>query len=545
MDTSGTLDGGREAFGKQAWAEAYDRLKAADRETPLEPEDLERLATAAYLVGAYADSTDTWARAHHALLRRGDVERAARCAFWLAFELMNRGRRARAGGWTVRARRLLDEGQHDCVEQGYLRLHVAFRCLTEGDPGGAYDIFCQVAEIGDRFDEPDLVALARHSRGRVLIRRGEVREGVTLLDEAMVAVEAGELSPMVVGTVYCSVIEGCMEVFDLRRAQEWTAALSDWCASQPDLVPYSGQCLVRRAEILQLHGAWAEAAEAAQQARKRLLHGSGEPAAGAAYYQQADLHRLRGAFAEAEEAYRQASRWGRKPQPGLARLRLDQGRVDAAEAAIRRAVGEAQDRVSRARLLPAHAEIMLSAGDVQAVRLAADELAELANDLDAPLLNAEAAQARGAVRLAEGDAQGALTALRQAWTAWQEIEAPYETARVRVLIGLACRELGDEDTAAMELDAARCAFQQLGAAPDIARVEALSQAAAPEAAGGLTAREVQVLRHVAAGKTNREIADELFISEKTVARHMSNIFSKLRLPNRAAATAYAYEHGLV
>lgn len=545
MTTSETLNRGREAFEGQAWAEAYDQLKAADRETPLEAEDLERLATAAYLVGKYADSTDTWARAHREWLNQGGLERAARCAFWLSFGLLNRGKRARAGGWVARAHRLLDEEQCDCVEQGFLLLPDALQCLAEGNVARAYTMFCQAAEIGDRFDNPNLIALARHSRGRVLIRRGKIREGVTLLDEAMVAIEAGELAPMVVGVVYCSVIEGCLEIFDLRRAQEWTMALSDWCASQPDLVPYTGQCLVHRAEILQLHGAWSEAVDAAQRAGERLLNGAGQPAAGAAFYQQAELHRLRGAFAEAEEAYHQASQWGRKPQPGLAQLRLDQGQIDAAEAAIRRAMDETQGRISRSRLLPAYVEIMLAAGDVQAARVATDELGEIAGDLDAPFLRAAAAQARGAVLLTEGNTQDALVALRQAWAAWQEVKVPYKAARVRVLIGVACRKLGDEDTAAMELDAARCAFQRLGAAPDLARMEELSRPAAPEADGELTSREVQVLRLVAAGKTNQEIADELFISEKTVARHMSNIFSKLGLPNRAAATAYAYEHDLV
>jgi DNA-binding NarL/FixJ family response regulator len=205
----------------------------------------------------------------------------------------------------------------------------------------------------------------------------------------------------------------------------------------------------------------------------------------------------------------------------------------------------AQDRLTRSRLLAPSVEIALAAHDVRAARAAADELAELAADLDAPLLHAVAAHATGAVLLGEGDARAALAALRRAWTAWQELEAPYEAARVRALIGLACRELGDADTAAMEFDAARGVFQQLGAAPDLARVEALSRTAPAKAAGGLTAREVQVLRLVAAGKSNRAVAADLVLSEKTAARHVSNILAKLRLPSRSAATAYAYEHGLV
>ena len=295
---------------------------------------------------------------------------------------------------------------------------------------------------------------------------------------------------------------------------------------------------------MQLRGAWTDAVEAAERAAERLLRRR-QAAVGAAYYQQGEIHRLRGAFARAEEAYAQASRWGREPQPGLARLRLAQGRVDAAEAAIRRAVDGARDRVSRSRLLPAFVEVMCVGGDVGAARAAADELSQLADELGASLLRAWATQARGAVLLGEGDAAGALGALRQAWTAWQELEVPYEAARARVLIGHAYRQLGDEEAAAMELDAARWAFEQLGAAPDLARVQELISGATAEPAHGLTARELEVLRLVATGKTNRTIAADLFLSEKTVARHVSNIFAKLGLSSRAAATAYAYEHDLV
>lgn len=541
------LHGGREAFGRQAWGDAYARLASADQATPLEPDDLERLATAAHLTGREVESEDAWARAHHAFLIRGDAERAARSAFWLAFGLLDRGERARAGGWLARARRLLEQCGRECVEQGYLLLPDALAAIGEGDLAGAYASLGRAAEIGERFGDPDLVALARHSRGRVLIRMGEVDRGVGLLDEAMAAVEAGVVSALAVGDVYCSVIEGCLEIFDLRRAQEWTTALTHWCESHPDLVPYRGQCLVRRAEILQLHGAWPEAADAASRACERLGAGAGRAAAGAAFYRKGELHRLRDELEEAEEAYRQASRWIRSPQPGLALLRLAQGQVDAATAAIRRGLEEARESRVRARLLPAFVEIMLAAGEAAAASEAAGELEEMAAGLDAPLLLATAAHARGAVLLAEGDAGSALAELRRAWAAWQEVEAPYEAARVRVSIALACRALGDEDAAAMELDAARWAFRQLGAAADLAGPAGRSSPKEPASAvaGGLTPRELQVLRLVAAGKSNRAIAGELFISERTVDRHVSNILAKLGLPSRSAATAYAYQHHLL
>jgi DNA-binding CsgD family transcriptional regulator len=545
MTTADALDQGRESFGLQAWADAFAQLSAADRQTPLAPEDLERLATAAYLLGRDPDSTDLWARAHQEFLSQASVERAARCAFWVAFVLLNKGDLVRGGGWVARARRLLDDGRHDCVEQGYLLWGVAARSIFEGDSTSACASFAAAAEIGERFGDRDLVTLARVGQCRALLWLGETAAGVALLDEMMVALEAGEVSAIVAGDVYCSVIEGCQEVFDLGRAQAWTAALTRWCASQPDLVAYRGQCMVHRAEIMALRGAWRDAMEEAQRASERFLKGPDHPAAGAAFYQQAELHRLRGEFAKAEEAYRQASRWGREPQPGLSRLRLAQGQVDAAQAAIRRVVDEASDRAMRANLLAGYVEIMLAAGDVAAARAAADELSAIAGDLGAPLLGAMAAHAQGAVLQGEGDLPAALAALRRAWMAWQELEVPYEAARVRVLVGLACRELGDQEGAELELDAARRVFQQLGAAPDLARVQALSQIRAAKKAGGLTAREVQLLRLVAAGKTNRAIAAELVLSERTVDRHVSNIFTKLGVSSRAAATAYAYEHQLI
>jgi DNA-binding NarL/FixJ family response regulator len=414
-----------------------------------------------------------------------------------------------------------------------------------GDFETANAIFSEVAETAVKFGDRTLVALARMGQGRALIKLGDVASGTVLLDEAMVAIEARDVHPIITGVVYCSVLEACSEIFDLRRAQEWTGSLSRWCEAQPDLVPFRGVCLIYRAELLQLHGDWPHAMTEAQSARDRLSNPPPpQPAVGSAQYQEAELHRLRGEFAEAEAAYRESSKWSRKARPGMALLRLAQGQLDTAASSIRILLEEARGTDTWPKVLAAWVEIALATGDAAAARAAAGELSSIAREIDAPMLHAMAAQADGAVLLAEAKASAARAVLRQAWSIWEQLEAPYECARVRVLLGLACRALGDHDAAAMELDAARWTFEQLGAAPDTARIDALSPADSRAGPSGLTARELEVLRLIAKGKSNKVIAQELFISEKTVHRHVSNIFLKLQLSSRAAATAYAFQHHL-
>ena len=546
MSANDALSRGRTAFDRGAWADARSELAAADARSSLEPDDLDRLATAAYLVGEDEVSAGARARAHAGFLERGDPVRAARSAFWLAFALLDKpANRAQAGGWLARARRLLDECGRDCVEHGLLLCAVGFQRVGEGDVPSAIEAFERAAGIGARFGDPDVTALARHGHARGLIRMNRCADGFALLDEVMVAVTGGELTPIVAGTVYCSVISACYDAFDIRRAQEWTTALAGWCAAHPDVVPFRAQCLIRRSELLQLHGAWEDAAVEAQRATAWCTRSASEIDTGAACYQQGELHRLQGDFARADECYRRASLAGRKPYPGLALLRLAQGQIDAADAAVRRMLLETTERRARARILGACVEIMLARQDVEGARAAAEELCRIAGELDAPFLQAAAAHCTGVVSLAAGEATGALQSLRQSWTAWQDLDAPYEVARVRASIGLAYRQIGDDDGAQMEFEAAQETFERLGAAPDAARIAALLTPASASPSGPLTGRELEVLRLVARGKTNRQIAVELSISEKTVARHMSNIFTKLDLSSRAAATAYAYEHKLV
>jgi DNA-binding NarL/FixJ family response regulator len=523
------------------WGDAFAGLSGAHREGRLDAEDLERLALAAYMVGRDDACEEAWIGAHHAWLRRGDAGGAARCAFGQALGLFFRGDLAPAVGWVARGRRLLEDSRRDCVEQAWLRMLTALPRLFEGD-ADAGKSFVEAGELAERLADADATMFARLCRGYALILQGRVAEGTALLDEAMVSVTADEVSPMLAGIAYCQVIALCQAVFDLRRAREWTEALTRWCDAQPDIVPFRGNCLIHRCEIFQLQGAWAEALASARRACDRLAGPPAWDTLGSAYYQLAEIQRLQGELEAAEESYRKASLAGRDPEPGMSLLRLAEGRTHLALPAIRRALDEAEDPIARSRLLPASVEVLLEANDVEAARAAADELAAIAAELDAPYLHALAAEASGAVLLGEGDPRAALTKLRAAHRSWRELEAPHRAARVRVLIGVACRDLGDDASAELEFEAARGVLEELGAAPDLERLARLVGPSRPE--GPLSRRESEVLTLVAAGKTNRAIATELFISEKTVARHVSNIFMKLGLSSRAEATAYAYKRGL-
>jgi DNA-binding CsgD family transcriptional regulator len=539
---TGALERGRQAFSRKAWGESYRLLHAADLDASLEPDDLERLATAAYLMGRDDESESFRERAHRTFFERGDREGAARSAFLLAVGLQQRGALAPASGWFARAEHILDEAHLDCAVRGYLLIPSAIQCIVRGDPAAGHAIFKQAADIAGQFGDRDLASLACNGRGRALICLGQTREGVTLLDEAMVAVIAGDVSPILAGDIYCSVLEACQEIFDLRRAYEWTTSLARWCATQPDLVRYRGECLLYRAEVMQWRGKWDEAAHDAQAACELLMS---RPMAGAALYRVAELHRLREEFAQAEAAYKLANERGRKPQPGLSLLRLAQGQIAAAAASIRGALIDTRPRPARARVLTAAVEILLAAGDLELARTSAAELADIAVAIGAPFLSAASAHATGAVLLAGGDVAAASASVRHAWELWRELETPYEEAQTCLLMAAVCDRRGDNEGRRLELDAARKLLKQLKADACLASIEQPSGRSAAQHVAALSGREVQVLRLLAAGKANRAIAEELFISEKTVARHVSNIFDKAGVSSRAAATAWAYQNNLI
>jgi DNA-binding CsgD family transcriptional regulator len=538
------LERGRRSYDERAWGDAHAAFALAAGSQPLAAGDLELQATSAFMLGDMEEYLSLLESAHQAYLGRGEALRAARCAFSLGVNLAFRGEPGRATGWFGRANRLVDREGGDCVERGYLQIHVVRQHETSGDYEAALLAAREAADTGERFGDRDLFSLAVHAQGLLLIKQGRVADGLALLDEAMVSAVAGELSPIITGVVYCGVISGCQQAYEPRRAKEWTDALARWCDEQPDMVAFSGRCLTHRAEIMQLHGAWPSALEEAKRARDRCERAVSPAAAGQALYQQGEVLRLQGDLAGAEAAYREANRLGCEPQPGLALLRLAQGDHAAAAAAVRRALGERTEPLKRARLLPAVAEILLATGDGAGANDAAAELEEIATRYHSSMLDAVAAHVRGSVQLAAGDAQSALVSLRRALNVWQELEAPHEEGSTRVLVGLACRALADEDGARLELEAATALFARLGAVPDRERVASLLRGDEPDTYG-LTPRELEVLRLVAAGNSNRQIAEALVLSEHTVARHLQNIRVKLRVPSRTAATAFAFEHDLV
>jgi DNA-binding CsgD family transcriptional regulator/tetratricopeptide (TPR) repeat protein len=545
VDDGRALEQGRGAYARADWRDAFDALGRAKREQLLSPDDFELLARSAYMLGFDDEYRHALEQAYHAYHHAADASRAARCAWWIGHNLMFLGQAAPARGWFARGRRLLEREDRDSVERGYLLIPTLLEHSGRGDFAAAYATAAAIAEIGERFGDDDLVALALMEQGHALVRQGKTEDGLRLVDETMVAVTAGELSPVVAGIVYCNTIAFCRDVYELRRAREWTEALTRWCEQQPDMVAHQGLCLVHRAEIMTLAGAWTDALEEARRVAEHFTRGVlNQRALGDAVYRQAEVYRLQGRFDEAEAAYREASRFGREPQPGFALMRLAQGKGAAAAAAMRRALSETELPLGRVALLSGSVEILVATGEVAAARAACDELVTIARRQGSEALAALAAQAVGAVALAEGDAGSALPLLRSAWQAWRELDAPYDAARARVLIARACAELGDEDTAALELDGARDTFFRLGARPDLARLEAL---AGKRGRGdhGLTVREVEVLRLIARGRSNREVAHALVISERTVARHVQNIFAKLRVSSRASASVFAAEHDLL
>jgi DNA-binding CsgD family transcriptional regulator len=529
----------REAYERRDWAVALDGLRGMDQ---LRTDDTFALATAAYLMGDVDEAIRALQRGYQDMINNADDRGAVRFAFWLALILNVRGETAVGGGWVARARRLLETQPEDIVERGYLLTHEFFQHLGHGDFGRAAESAAGMVDAGRRFSHPDLVAQGLMCQGRLMIYAGQVPEGLALLDEAMIGISAGEVSPILAGMVYCSMIEACQEVSDYSRAAAWTRALTRWCDAQPGLVPYTGQCSLHRGQIMRLRGAYEDAlAEFALAQRRYQVEGTAIAAA-LALTEQGDVLRLQGKLDEAESAYGLAAEQGYEPQPGLVLTWTLRGRTAAAVSAVRRLLAEARTPVHRSRLLPAAVEVMVAAQLPDEARGYCEQLSEIAATFDNSALQAMSAYAAASVELITDQDQEALADARESCRLWSDVGSPYETARARVLIGRALRNLGDQDSAAAELGVARRAFVDLGATPAVQEIDRMLRRTLP---GGLTEREAEVLRLVAAGRSNHDIASVLVLSPKTVERHLSNIFVKLGVSSRTAAAAYAHEHGLM
>jgi DNA-binding CsgD family transcriptional regulator len=532
----------REAYDRREWVAAYEGLSGVDGGA-LHADDFAQLATAAYLVGRRNDCVQALQRAYQGHLDAGDTLAAVRCAFWLAMVLLTSGEMAVGGGWVARSQRLLEDAPEDVVERGYILIHLMFRHIFQAEFPQAQEYAVEITAYGQRFRDPDLLAMGLCAHGRLMLYSGRVREGLAMLDEAMVGVAAGEVSPIFAGQIYCSMIEACQEISDFARVAEWTTALTTWCEAQPGLLPFTGQCAAHRGQVMRVRGAYLAALDEFDRAARRHKANDDLPPLGLVASERGEVLRIRGDLDAAEAAFDQAISFGHDPQPALALLWLAKGRTAAAVGAIRRLLAEPRDPVHRTQLLPGAIEVLLAAGHMDEARPLVEEFSAVAAGFGCSALIAMAGYAAASLALADGDRATALPQLRKVMLLWGSLDSPYEAARTRVLIGRTFRELGDDGSAAAEFAAARRIFTELGAIPAAQEIDRmLTRTAAP---GGLTAREVEVLRLVASGKSNQEIAGALYLSDRTVARHLSNIFAKIDVSSRTAAAAYAYERGLV
>ncbi|WP_214465673.1 LuxR C-terminal-related transcriptional regulator [Microbacterium flavescens] len=530
---------GRIAAVEQRWRAVCEMLGPIGSE--LSAPDLELLSMASYLRGQ-TDAAFTWLRAaHEAHLSADDAVGAARTAGWIAIEALEVGETALSAGWVARGLRLV-EGLGESTPVGGLVALVpaALAAMFVGDLEEALHRFEGIAATAERNDDRELAAHAALGRGICLTTSGRIAEGFASLDQAMETVSAEDVSPVTICLTYRIVLDLWHQAFDLTRAEQWTSAFAQWCREQPELLAYTGQAHAYSAQLLLLHGDWAAASSSATLAEESLRAGD-FTARFVANYQLAELHRLRGEFRAAEDHYDRAGTTGWEPQPGLALLRLAMGDASGAQTMLRRSLGGA-DRARRPSLLPAVVEAEIAADDIVAARRAVDELVGVSGSNPTALLSAFAATAEARVLLAEGDHGRALARAESARSGWAAVGAPHEEARCRTLLGRIHAELGDAAVAADEREAARAGLLRIGARAALAE---LTASAGGKAAGPLTPREAEVLRLVSTGLNNRGIAGRLSLSEKTVARHLSNIFAKLGLSSRAAATAYAYENGLI
>lgn len=533
----------REAYNNGDWADATALFLRADAEAALGIEDLESLVWAAAVSAHDKEMLATLERvyAHH--VENQDHARSAQAAFWSGIRNMMIGDVSIGAGWLQRAAKHAAQTEPDCVQRGYLLLPRVFMNRAKGDYETAVEIADEAMKFGEKCDEPDLVALAGSLKGSILFLLGRIDDGYDPIDEVMLLATGAKLSPLVTAIVYCEIVTSCCRVQEMVRAREWTAILTAWCQRNPQARAFGGVCKVHRAEILQLEGNWNDAYSEAEQAGKSLAGTTEQTAMALAAYWQGEILRLRGNNRESEREYRRASEIGIDPQPGFSLLRLSQNRLDDAVSMISRSLKTAADMPEKAALLPAAIEILIAKEDLDAAQVLCAEMASIADSYATEVLLRVADQCHGALAMAQEDYSVAVSALKRARDYWTEFGAPYLVGRLRVDIARGMMAMGDDVSANMELDAAEKLFSELGAAPDLAHIGSMRAASRPSPTGGLTLREKDVLRRMADGETNREIAEALGLSPKTVNRHVENIFDKLEVSSRAAAVAVSLKAG--
>jgi DNA-binding NarL/FixJ family response regulator len=522
------------------WATAYALLAQLRGAHPLGVDDLAALSEAAWWLGLIRETLEVSEECHHRLLEDGQIERAAMVALENSFNWFLRGQPEIGSGWISRARRLLD-GLPTCVGHGFLLWMEASEQAEAGDVDAALASARRMCAMAEELDAPMLTSFGLALEGTLVIRHGDTERGFGLLDEAMLPVLAGRLSPDSAGNLYCQMMSICHELADVPRARRWTEITESWCDGFTSAVMFAGICRVHRTQLLRLQGDWDEAVSAATLAAEELAELNNE-AVGEALYEIGETDRLRGDLAGARSRYDAAREFGRDPEPGASLLLLAEGRPDQAHAAITRRLTEVNDPFVRARLLRGQVDIALVRSDLETIDAAADELTAIADRYRTPGFRAWAESAHGVHLLVTGAVDDALAALRSALSSYQVMGATYDAAVTRLLIARALASSGDAGASQAEADRARAVLDELGAvAPPGYALESKARVLP----GGLTVREAEILVAIAEGLSNREVAGHLVISEKTVARHLANVYAKLGVSSRTAAAAWAHRNGLL
>jgi ATP/maltotriose-dependent transcriptional regulator MalT len=535
------LQRARDAYARGRWDLAHDGFRDAAAAGPLDLDDLAAQADAAWWLGRTDESLALSEEVYRRCLQGEQTSTAGRLAVEIGFLWLLRGEETIGSGWISRAHRLLD-GAPECAEHGYLRYLDVLAALDAAEFALAIERAREMEALARRHDDATLAAIAIVLEGVATVRSGRVARGLAICDEAMLPVRAGAVTPNWAGNLYCQVMGLCFELADFERARAWTDATERWCDQFSNAAMFTGICRVHRAQLLHLEGAWEQAELRVRQACRDLDDMNvGVVAAG--HYEIGELRRLRGDHDAAGRAYARARELGRDPQPGSALLRLAQGDTTAARTALETALAGADQPLARAPSLTALLDVAEVTEDAELAATTAAALREIAADFPTPGLLAQADQAEGVAHLLHDRPERALRSLLEACRRWRGLEARYEVARTQLRVGRALDASGDAEGADRERQQAAATLSALGA-PDGPDARPGPPGPPGPAPGGLTAREVEVLRAVAGGATNAAVAEQLTISERTVERHLSNVYLKLQVSSRTEAVRFAFTHGL-